>query len=107
MGEHEVSAGSARTKCEAKRPAAEPGIYVVLESTADCRRHPSSAAMRRASRPHSLPAFASPALKPHIQIMLLPKGPVLMKVYESAAIRNIAVVGHSHAGKTSLVSAML
>src|SRR5437660_140507 len=30
-----------------------------------------------------------------------------MKVYESAAIRNIAVVGHSHAGKTSLVSAML
>ena len=30
-----------------------------------------------------------------------------MKVYESANIRNIAVVGHSHAGKTSLVSAML
>ena len=30
-----------------------------------------------------------------------------MKVYESANIRNIAVVGHAHAGKTSLVSAML
>ena len=30
-----------------------------------------------------------------------------MKVYESAAVRNIAVVGHSHAGKTTLVSAML
>ncbi|MDP9267764.1 MAG: elongation factor G [Acidobacteriota bacterium] len=30
-----------------------------------------------------------------------------MKVYESANIRNVAVVGHSHAGKTSLVSAML
>ncbi len=30
-----------------------------------------------------------------------------MKVYEGANIRNVAVVGHSHAGKTSLVSAML
>jgi elongation factor G len=30
-----------------------------------------------------------------------------MKVYQSADIRNIAVVGHSHTGKTSLVAAML
>lgn len=30
-----------------------------------------------------------------------------MKVYESKDIRNIAVVGHSHAGKTSLTAAML
>ena len=30
-----------------------------------------------------------------------------MKVYESANLRNLAVVGHGHAGKTSLVSAML
>ena len=30
-----------------------------------------------------------------------------MKVYESANIRNLAVVGHSHSGKTSIVSAML
>lgn len=30
-----------------------------------------------------------------------------MKIYESANLRNIAVVGHAHAGKTSLVSAML
>ncbi len=30
-----------------------------------------------------------------------------MKVYEGANIRNIAVVGHGHAGKTQLVSAML
>ena len=30
-----------------------------------------------------------------------------MKVYEGANIRNIAFIGHSHAGKTSLVSAML
>ena len=30
-----------------------------------------------------------------------------MKVYEGANIRNVAVVGHSHAGKTSLVAAML
>ncbi len=30
-----------------------------------------------------------------------------MKVYEGANIRNVAVVGHSHAGKTSRVSAML
>jgi len=30
-----------------------------------------------------------------------------VKVYEGTNIRNLAVVGHSHAGKTSLVSAML
>ena len=30
-----------------------------------------------------------------------------MKVYEGANIRNIAVVGHAHAGKTTLVSALL
>ena len=30
-----------------------------------------------------------------------------MKVYEGANIRNVAVMGHGHAGKTSLVSAML
>ena len=28
-----------------------------------------------------------------------------MKVYEGANIRNVAVVGHGHAGKTSLVAA--
>jgi elongation factor G len=30
-----------------------------------------------------------------------------MKVYEGANVRNVTVVGHGHAGKTSLVSAML
>ena len=30
-----------------------------------------------------------------------------MKVYEGANIRNVAVIGHGHAGKTTLVSAML
>src|SRR6202022_1951272 len=30
-----------------------------------------------------------------------------VKVFESANIRNVAVIGHGHAGKTSLVSAML
>src|SRR5947199_9481118 len=30
-----------------------------------------------------------------------------MKVYEGANIRNVAGMGHGHAGKTSLVSAML
>jgi elongation factor G len=30
-----------------------------------------------------------------------------VKIYEGANIRNVAVVGHSHSGKTSLVSAML
>ena len=30
-----------------------------------------------------------------------------MKNYEGANVRNVAVVGHSHSGKTSLVSAML
>jgi len=30
-----------------------------------------------------------------------------VKVYEGANVRNVAVIGHGHAGKTSLVSAML
>ena len=30
-----------------------------------------------------------------------------MKVYGTKEIRNIGIVGHGHAGKTSLVSAML
>ena len=30
-----------------------------------------------------------------------------MKIYEGANIRNVALIGHGHAGKTSLVSAML
>ncbi len=30
-----------------------------------------------------------------------------MKVYEGVNVRNVAVVGHGHAGKTSLISAML
>ena len=30
-----------------------------------------------------------------------------MKAYEGAALRNVAVTGHSHSGKTSLVAAML
>ena len=30
-----------------------------------------------------------------------------MKVYEGANIRNVAVVGHGHSGKTTLISAML
>ena len=30
-----------------------------------------------------------------------------MKVYEGANVRNVAVVGHGHAGKTQLISAML
>ena len=30
-----------------------------------------------------------------------------MKVYDGASIRNLVVVGHGHAGKTSLVSALL
>src|SRR5262245_54314791 len=31
----------------------------------------------------------------------------ILKVYEGKVIRNLVVIGHSHAGKTSLVSAML
>ena len=30
-----------------------------------------------------------------------------MKTYEGANVRNVAVMGHSHSGKTSLVSALL
>src|SRR2546430_12280355 len=38
--------------------------------------------------------------------MRLPKEPNV-KVYSGENIRNVAMVGHGHAGKTSLVSAML
>ncbi len=34
-------------------------------------------------------------------------GGLLVKIYEGANIRNVALVGHSHSGKTSLTSAML
>src|SRR5690242_7410705 len=66
--------------------------------------------MRRASTPQSnLPHWHSPPSpkfpknnhKPHL------KKEQSVKIYESPNIRNIAVVGHAHAGKTSLVSAML
>jgi elongation factor G len=30
-----------------------------------------------------------------------------VKVYEGAHLRNLALIGHGHAGKTTLVSAML
>jgi len=30
-----------------------------------------------------------------------------VKTYEGANVRNVALIGHSHSGKTSLVSAML
>ena len=30
-----------------------------------------------------------------------------MKVFESSDIRNVALIGHGHSGKTSLTSAML
>jgi hypothetical protein len=35
------------------------------------------------------------------------KGVLPVKTYEGANIRNVALVGHSHSGKTSLASAML
>ncbi len=35
------------------------------------------------------------------------EGAIFVKTYEGANIRNVALVGHSHSGKTSLVSAML
>ena len=34
-------------------------------------------------------------------------GSYLVKTYEGENIRNVAVIGHSHSGKTSLVSALL
>ena len=34
-------------------------------------------------------------------------GDSLVKTYEGESIRNVAVIGHSHSGKTSLVSALL
>src|SRR6202047_2405966 len=35
------------------------------------------------------------------------EGSPTLKVYSGANIRNVAMVGHGHAGKTTLVSAML
>src|ERR1043165_2416550 len=35
------------------------------------------------------------------------RGATLMKVFDAAGIRNVAVVGHSGAGKTQLISALL
>lgn len=36
-----------------------------------------------------------------------PKGVCCMKVFDTASIRNVCFIGHGHAGKTSLVSALL
>src|SRR5437867_11221738 len=72
--------------------------------------HPSSAATRRAYSPHSnlLHSQSPPSPKfPQNQNKTVLKKEHSVKIYESPNIRNIAVVGHAHAGKTSLVSAML
>jgi len=37
----------------------------------------------------------------------IPKGKVIMKVYSTDSIRNLAVIGHGDAGKTQLVSSLL
>src|SRR6201997_86318 len=42
------------------------------------------------------------ARRPSLQVRRQP-----VKVYDGANLRNLALVGHGHAGKTSLVSAML
>src|SRR5882724_9574232 len=64
--------------------------------------------MRRASTPQSnLPHFQSPPSPQFPNHNTSLKKEHSMKIYESPNIRNIAVVGHSHAGKTQLVSAML
>src|ERR1700756_817893 len=65
--------------------------------------------MRRASTPQSnLPHQQSPPPSPKFpKHNYKNKKEHSVKIYESPNIRNIAVVGHSHAGKTSLVSAML
>src|ERR1700688_3248378 len=53
--------------------------------------------LARDSCPHPFMAVAFPRL---------PKEPNL-KVYSGENIRNVAMVGHGHAGKTTLLSAML
>src|SRR5437899_1376505 len=65
--------------------------------------------MCRASTPQQriLPPQSPPSLKfPKPNQTSTPKEQSV-KIYESPNIRNIAVVGHAHAGKTSLVAAML
>src|SRR5205823_4541865 len=45
--------------------------------------------------------------RPLARSRLQPLRSSLVKVYEGANIRNIAFIGHGHAGKTSLISSLL
>ena len=49
--------------------------------------------------------FISPA--DAVLMPLIPRKESYVKNYEGANIRNVALVGHSHSGKTSLASSML
>src|SRR5437899_2416308 len=47
-----------------------------------------------------------PVISPVLDSWLRSKEPIV-KVYAGENVRNVAMVGHGHAGKTSLISAML
>src|SRR6476469_2824084 len=56
--------------------------------------------------PNIAPSRVEPAISPVLDSWLRSKEPIV-KVYVGENVRNVAMIGHGHAGKTSLISAML
>src|SRR6478735_7925426 len=56
--------------------------------------------------PNIAPSRVEPVISPVLDSWLRSKEPIV-KVYVGENVRNVAIVGHGHAGKTSLISAML
>src|SRR5271165_6187064 len=71
--------------------------------------------MRKTADPHPwprnpatpTPLRTSPALPVHPPHKLPPPRRNTMKTYQGSEIRNVAVVGHAHCGKTTLIAALL
>jgi len=59
------------------------------------------------NRLYPIGKLQTPDLCAKFRFFTIPQKGIIMKVFDSENIRNIAVVGHGDAGKTSLVSAML
>src|SRR5262245_40330631 len=98
-------------------PAARPKGGQLDTVPARLRRAGLETAVMRAYDPHLSPgpsgrtSSGGPICRPSTGVHLAPgragQEGTAMKVYEAAAIRNVAVVGHGGCGKTQLVSAAL